>query len=154
MCLRQTWTSSQYSIFYYCLNRRAHHRDHELKNERKHFFIFSNPADTRRWNNVGWMLGQRRRRWANIQPTLFQRLVPAGKAYKRKEEKARSRWCALEIMHGFFPWICTDTVAARYEFFFLHSFDVQSFSFYNKNIYFVFNLKLFNIVRILCDIPK
>ena len=24
------------------------------------------------------MLGQRRRRWANIQPTLFQRIVPAG----------------------------------------------------------------------------
>ena len=36
------------------------------------------PANTRRWTNVGLMLGQRRRRWANINPTLVQRLVFAG----------------------------------------------------------------------------
>ena len=37
------------------------------------------PADTRRWPNVGSMLGQRRRRWPSIKPTLGQRLVSAGK---------------------------------------------------------------------------
>ena len=36
------------------------------------------PAGTRRWNNAGWMLTHRLRRWLNIQPTLFQRLVPDG----------------------------------------------------------------------------
>ena len=33
------------------------------------------PANTRRWNNDGLMLGQRRRRWPNIKSSLVQRLV-------------------------------------------------------------------------------
>ena len=33
------------------------------------------PANTRRWTNVGLMLGQRRRRRVNIKPTLVQPLV-------------------------------------------------------------------------------
>ena len=43
-------------------------------------FVF-NPSyteNTRRWLNDGLMLGQRRRRWANIDPALSQRLVFAG----------------------------------------------------------------------------
>ena len=36
------------------------------------------PANTTHWNNVGLMLSQRRRRWANIEPTVFQRVVFAG----------------------------------------------------------------------------
>ena len=36
------------------------------------------PENTRRWPNVGLMLGHGRRRWANIYPTLGQRLVIAG----------------------------------------------------------------------------
>ena len=36
------------------------------------------PSKMRRWTNVGFMLGQRRRRWANIKPTLIQRLMFAG----------------------------------------------------------------------------
>ena len=36
------------------------------------------PTNTRRWPNGGLMLGQRRRRWANISPTLGQRFVFAG----------------------------------------------------------------------------
>ena len=36
------------------------------------------PANTRRSANVGTMLGQRRRRWSNIVPTLAERLVFAG----------------------------------------------------------------------------
>ena len=32
-------------------------------------------------NTVGLMLGQRRRRWANIKPTVFQCVVFAGKAW-------------------------------------------------------------------------
>ena len=38
----------------------------------------STPANTRRWTNVGLMLDQRRRRWPNNKPTLFQRLVVIG----------------------------------------------------------------------------
>ena len=36
------------------------------------------PADTRPWTNVGSMLGQRRRRWINIELTLAHGLVSAG----------------------------------------------------------------------------
>ena len=36
------------------------------------------PANTRRWNSAGFMLGQPRRRWAKIGPALGQRLVFAG----------------------------------------------------------------------------
>ena len=32
----------------------------------------------RRWPNVGLLLGQRRRRWANSKPTLGQRLMFPG----------------------------------------------------------------------------
>ena len=38
----------------------------------------SNPANTIHWNNVVLMLGQRRRRWANVKTTLFQCIVFAG----------------------------------------------------------------------------
>ena len=41
--------------------------------------IFRNiPANMRHWPNVGLLLGQRRRRWANSNPTLGQRLMFAG----------------------------------------------------------------------------
>ena len=36
------------------------------------------PANTKRWSNVGLMLGQRRRRLANFNPTLGQRIMFAG----------------------------------------------------------------------------
>ena len=49
-----------------------------IPNECTYLHVSSNPANTRRWGNVGFMLGQRRRRWANIKPTLAQRLVFAG----------------------------------------------------------------------------
>ena len=38
-----------------------------------------NPANTTRWNNDVLMLGQRRRRWASVKTSLFQRVVFAGK---------------------------------------------------------------------------
>ena len=41
-------------------------------------FTTNIPANTRRWPNVGLMLAQRRRRWANVSPTLGQQLVFAG----------------------------------------------------------------------------
>ena len=41
--------------------------------------LTSNPANTRHSTNVGSKLGRRRRRRANIDPTLFQCLVFAGK---------------------------------------------------------------------------
>ena len=36
------------------------------------------PANTIHWNNVGLMLGQRRRRWFNVKTTLFQCIVFPG----------------------------------------------------------------------------
>ena len=36
------------------------------------------PANTRHWDSVGLLLGQRRRRWTNIKPTLAQCIVLAG----------------------------------------------------------------------------
>ena len=41
------------------------------------------PVNTRHWSNVGWMLGQRRRRWSNINPTLVQCLVFTGLERRR-----------------------------------------------------------------------
>ena len=41
----------------------------------------NNPAYTRRWPNVGLILDRRRRRRANIKPTLGQRFVFAVKGY-------------------------------------------------------------------------
>ena len=38
-------------------------------------------ANMRRWPDVGLLLGQRRRRWANSKPTLGQRLTLAGIVY-------------------------------------------------------------------------
>ena len=43
-------------------------------------FILGN---TGRWINVGLMLGQRRRRWANIKTILAQRLVFVDRALRR-----------------------------------------------------------------------
>ena len=44
----------------------------------KRCWYWDGPRKTRRWLNVGLMLGQRRRRWANNNLTLSQRLVIAG----------------------------------------------------------------------------
>ena len=57
------------------------------KSTRAHYYMdagvipiyeVSTPANTRRRNSVVSMLGQRRRRWPNIEATLVQRLVFAG----------------------------------------------------------------------------
>ena len=45
------------------------------------------PAYTRRWPNVGLLLGQRRRRWANSKPTLGQRLMFAGLHVTEKNQR-------------------------------------------------------------------
>ena len=43
-------------------------------------FLYTSPypAGMRRWANVGLLLGQRRRQWANNKPTLAQHLMFAG----------------------------------------------------------------------------
>ena len=43
--------------------------------------IASNPANTTRWSNDVLMLDQRRRCWADIKTSLFQRVVFAGKIH-------------------------------------------------------------------------
>ena len=43
-----------------------------------YFIYISIPGNTKRWPNVGLMMGQRRRRWTNIKPILGQCLVSAG----------------------------------------------------------------------------
>ena len=41
----------------------------------------THPANRRRWHNAGLLLGQRRRRWANGEPALDQRLMFAGQRW-------------------------------------------------------------------------
>ena len=57
------------------------------------------PVNTRRWNNAVLMLGQRRRRWANIKTALFHRLVFAGCLVKSStvycRAKAKGSICLL-----------------------------------------------------------
>ena len=52
---------------------------------------FSCPENTRWWNNVVLMLGQRRRRWANIKTALFHRLVFAGCLVKSSTVYCRAK---------------------------------------------------------------
>ena len=47
------------------------------------FSVTCNPANMRRWPNVGLLLAHRLRRWPNSKLTLGQRLVYAGKPYLR-----------------------------------------------------------------------
>ena len=44
----------------------------------------NSPKNTRRWTNADLMVGQRRRRWAIIESTLFQRLVFVGRHFCRR----------------------------------------------------------------------
>ena len=43
--------------------------------------IYPPPENVRPWNNAGLMLGQRRRRWPSINPTLVQGIVFAAKKH-------------------------------------------------------------------------
>ena len=70
------------------------HTDHRAKTNSSNCLLFKSavtavcllpapyndlhPTNTARWANVGLMLGQRRRRWRNIKPTLAQRAVLPG----------------------------------------------------------------------------
>ena len=47
------------------------------------------PANTRRLTNAGLMLGQRRRRWTNIKPTLGKRLVLAGCLFDLRNQQTQ-----------------------------------------------------------------
>ena len=60
-----------------------------LKHSVRITFI-SSPAKMRRWPNVGLLLGQRRRRWANSKPTLFQRLKIAWRLFQLIQYYSRS----------------------------------------------------------------
>ena len=57
-------------------------------------FDLENPADTRYWAIGGSMLGQCRRRWANIEPAMAQGLVCAGKTPKTR------KWLLLQLIVG------------------------------------------------------
>ena len=46
-------------------------------------------ANTRRWTSDGFMLGQRRRRWANINPALVQSIMPVPLGQRR------GRWASI-----------------------------------------------------------
>ena len=66
-----------------------------------------NPANTRHWPNVGLMLGQRRRRWNNISPTLSQHLVFVWKICPnifslvgQRRWVMRQRWCGASCLLG------------------------------------------------------
>ena len=71
----------------------------------------SHPAITRRWPNVGSMLGQRRRQWPNINPTLGQRLVSAGEASDDSmlsEDDKKLAFNNEDVGHAT-PWRCVWT---------------------------------------------
>ena len=53
--------------------------------------------NTTRWNNDVLMLGQRRRRWGNINTSLFQRVVFAGHAHH--SQQTRDNYPMLVIQH-------------------------------------------------------
>ena len=48
---------------------------------------WTDPANTRRWINVGLMLAQRLRRWTNIKPTMVHGIVFTGRYIQR------AHWC-------------------------------------------------------------
>ena len=50
------------------------------------------PADTTHWPNVGSLLGQRRRRWANNYPTLGQCLVFSGIPNYQPQRSSLHTW--------------------------------------------------------------
>ena len=56
---------------------RGHSRRGNVSN--LNILIQPTAADTRRSINLSLKLGQRRRRWTNVKPTLIQRLVSAGR---------------------------------------------------------------------------
>ena len=55
------------------------------------------PTNTRYWNNVGLMLGQRRRRCTNIKPILFQCVVFAGILYILLRKAKRQYMLTLQV---------------------------------------------------------
>ena len=61
-------------------------------------------------NNVGWMLGQRRRRWANIQPMLAQRLGLCWEEAAQCQERPNVGW-QLDRRHRRWPSIYPDIIA-------------------------------------------
>ena len=51
-----------------------------------------------RRTNAGLTLDQRRRRWSNVKPALFQRLVSAGKS--RRDHGCRRHWNSRSVGFG------------------------------------------------------
>ena len=66
----------------------------EITRKRDHYCV-RYPANTRRSLNVGTMLGQRRRRWPSIVPTLSERLVFTG--YHPTNTR---HWPSVDVMLG------------------------------------------------------
>ena len=58
-----------------------------------HNYSRENPANTRHKSDDGFMLVQRRRRWASLKPALRQCLVFAGKAAIPSKLKTSTRCC-------------------------------------------------------------
>ena len=74
------WSISSVEIVtLFAWSNREISRVSRIHNTTKYIASGSNPDNTRRWPNVGLMLGQRRRRWASVSPTLGQCFVFAGK---------------------------------------------------------------------------
>ena len=72
-----------------CVDRTATSKqNHSFTNDPSQLEVYmcdSKAANTRRCLNAGLMLGQRRRRWANISLTSSQRVVFAGKTAIQKQ---------------------------------------------------------------------
>ena len=49
------------------------------------------PENTTRWNDDVLILGQRRRRWANIETSLFQRVLLAAQIFEMISQEKKTR---------------------------------------------------------------
>ena len=63
--------------------------------------LHSAPANTRRWTNVGLLLGQRRRRWPNSKPALGRSLVLRANFVHRLCSQAHPSLPCLRTPPGF-----------------------------------------------------
>ena len=74
--LKQCWASVEDGITALAQDKLGWYRWKSVMSELR--VMWSHPADTRYWHNVGSLLAQRRRRWTNNDSTLCQCLVSAG----------------------------------------------------------------------------
>ena len=69
------------------------------------------PANTRHWAIVGSMLGQRRRRWTNIELTMAQCLLLVGEKLQTWTHNYNN--CKSQVYAAFFVFVCNINTRLR-----------------------------------------